>query len=653
MGKPAPRRFCLAASFGSGEPRRTARRVPSPSASFFELLEDRRLMSACPSIQPALTLAPQATHSTAISGYTPAQISHAYGFDQVTFSGNVKGDGTGQTIAIVDAFSDPNIVPDLNTFDTQFGLAAPKSLKIVNQSGGTNLPRADAGWASEIALDVEWAHAIAPGANILLVECNSDDDANLLAGVDFARNYKGVSSISLSWGGSEFNGETSSSYESHFTTPSGHSGVTFVAASGDESATFGPEWPASSKNVLSVGGTTLKTADPAGTYLSESAWNSSTGGSSRYEKEPSFQTAAQSTGKRTSPDVSYDANPSTGFAVYDSVGFEGITGWQVVGGTSAGTPQWAALVTIADQGRALSGLPALDGATGTLPALYQLYATASSPSYATYTASFNDITTTVTTVTGGGGFGDHGGFGGSGGFGGPGGFGGRGGWGRGFRAVRSNVNTTTTITGTGYDTSSGLGTPKANAVVTALLTVHTSNSTLISSAKSIVKPAAKVATSKSGKAKKSDIVGASDDSSIQSTSAEDQSDKAVAAASTPAFQQAVPLALRGQGDLDAATLAIQAALRQISSENGGATARAANGVSNSAAGQNGSSPTGGVAGNRRSSRQRHRDFLASRDRRRNRVGRRGRRRAASHRRLWPDARPCNHPRRANRRDGDG
>src|SRR5205807_2169565 len=110
----------------------------------------------------------------------------------ITFSGNIKGDGTGQTIAIVDAFNHPSIVADLNTFDAQFGIAAPPSFTIVNQNGGANLPRADAGWSSEIALDVEWAHAIAPGAKLLLVEASSDSDANLLAAVDYARKYPGV-----------------------------------------------------------------------------------------------------------------------------------------------------------------------------------------------------------------------------------------------------------------------------------------------------------------------------------------------------------------------------------------------------------------------------------------------------------------------------
>src|SRR5207244_12638818 len=115
------------------------------------------------------------------TGTTPTQIRHAYGFDQITFSnGTVKGDGSGETIAIVDAYDDPNIANDLHQFDVRFGLADPTFTK-VNQSGGSTPPAANGGWASEIALDVEWSHAIAPKANILLVEASSATYTNLFA----------------------------------------------------------------------------------------------------------------------------------------------------------------------------------------------------------------------------------------------------------------------------------------------------------------------------------------------------------------------------------------------------------------------------------------------------------------------------------------
>ena len=161
----------------------------------------------------------------------------------------MAGTGAGQTIAIVDAYNDPNIKSDLQVFDNQFGIAAPPSFNVVNQTGGANLPAADAGWSMEIALDVEWAHAIAPGANILLVEANSSSINDLVGAVNYARQAPGVTTVSMSWGGSEFAGE--STYDSYFTTPAGHAGVSFVAASGDSGGSG--EWPAVSPNVLGGG----------------------------------------------------------------------------------------------------------------------------------------------------------------------------------------------------------------------------------------------------------------------------------------------------------------------------------------------------------------------------------------------------------------
>ena len=251
------------------------------------------------------------------------------------------GNGAGQTIAIVDAYDDPNVASDLHKFDVQFGLSDPRFTK-VSQTGSAAYPSANQGWASEIALDVEWAHAIAPGANILLVEARSASMGDLLTAVNYARNYAGASVVSMSWGGGESRSETS--YDSYFTTPAGHAGVTFVASSGDDGA--GVSYPAISPNVLSVGGTLLTLK--SGNYSSETAWSGSGGGVSRYETEPSWQRGVQSYGTRTNPDVAFDANPSTGVAVYDSYGSGG---WAVYGGTSIGAPQWAGLIAIVDQGR--------------------------------------------------------------------------------------------------------------------------------------------------------------------------------------------------------------------------------------------------------------------------------------------------------------
>ena len=235
--------------------------------------------------------------------------------------------GAGETIAIVDAYSDPNIVSDLATADGYASIPAPPSFTVINQNGATSpLPSGNTGWGVEISLDVEWAHSIAPAANLLLVEANSSSLADLLKAVDTAASYPGVAVVSMSWGSSEFSSE--SSYDSNFTTPAGHSGVTFVASSGDSGGVV--EWPAASPNVLSVGGTTLS-LNSNNTWKSETAWSDSGGGVSRYEPTPSYQSGLGYS-RRATPDVSYDANPNTGFDIYDTYGYGGVLG---VGGTSA------------------------------------------------------------------------------------------------------------------------------------------------------------------------------------------------------------------------------------------------------------------------------------------------------------------------------
>jgi subtilase family serine protease len=387
--------------------RSAARRLPSHFADvIIEVVESRTLLSATgnvtvlPNIERAAIVSPAALQTTP-EGYTPAQIRKAYGFDQISLGGGVTADGSGQTIAIVDAYNDPNIVADLALFNQTFGLPAA-DLTIVNQDGGSKLPKTDAGWAGEIALDVEWAHAIAPGAKILLVEADSANTDDLMAAVDTARHADGVSTVSMSWGGSEFvsfgGGESSSqlAFDPFFTTPQGHTGVTFLAAAGDSGTSNGVQWPSSSPNVVAVGGTSLNFADSSGTYGSEGPWrgfrNGTSGGFSEVEIEPEYQTEAQQSGARSTPDVGYDADPNTGFAVYDSLAFEGVSGWQEIGGTSAGSPQWAALIAIANQGRALQGLGTLDGPTQTLPALYSVYGAPGTEDYSgSYADHYNDI----------------------------------------------------------------------------------------------------------------------------------------------------------------------------------------------------------------------------------------------------------------------
>ncbi len=315
--------------------------------------------------------------TSAPTGFAPVQIRHAYGFDQITFSnGAIQGDGTGQTIALIEAYDDPNIVSDLAAFDSYFNLPAPPSFVRVAENGSNSLPPVDprgAGtnnWELETALDVEWTHALAPGANILLIEAATNSFSDLIsASVNYARQQPGVAVISMSFGSNEFGGETG--YDSTLTTPVGHAGITFVASTGDAGSPS--EYPAFSPNVLGVGGTTLS-LDASDNYSGESAWGGSGGGISQFEGQPAYQhgVVTQSSTMRTLPDVAFDANSSSGVAVYDSYNNGTSSPWVRIAGTSFGAPSWGAMVAIADQGRMVAGLSSLDGRSQTLPTIYAL-----------------------------------------------------------------------------------------------------------------------------------------------------------------------------------------------------------------------------------------------------------------------------------------
>jgi subtilase family serine protease len=294
--------------------------------------------------------------TAAPTGLSPTQIRAAY---------NLPSTGGQATIAIVDAYDDPTVLNDLNVFSSQFGLPSVTSANFEKHMMASRIS-VDSGWALEISLDVQWAHAIAPNAKILLVEATSNSLTALLAAVNYARNRPDVVAISMSWGGSEFS--TESSYDSYFTSSYG---ACFFASSGDSGA--GVLWPAASRNVVGVGGTTLNFAVD-GSVASETAWSGSGGGISRYEAEPSYQVSYNvpgANGKRGVPDVSYDADPNSGVAVYDSTPYSGQSGWWQVGGTSAGAPQWAAIQSL--------GLSASNN---------NLYQAAKSSSYSSY---FRDI----------------------------------------------------------------------------------------------------------------------------------------------------------------------------------------------------------------------------------------------------------------------
>jgi subtilase family serine protease len=268
------------------------------------------------------------------TGLSPAAIKSVYGFSTSSTAGG------GKTVAIVDAYDDPSAESDLGVFSSMFGLPACTTangcFQKVNQRGGAAYPRTDPGWALEISLDVQWAHAIAPGAKILLVEADSNSFANLFAAEDYAKAH--AQYVSNSWGGSEFSGE--SGYDSHFQ----QSGVSFFVSSGD--AGLPAEYPSASPNVVSVGGTTLHFS--GSTFTGETGWSSGGGGCSGYEAATSAQSSfsqygqVNCGGRRATPDVSLDADPASGVSVYDSTRYQGRSGWFTVGGTSASSPMLAA-----------------------------------------------------------------------------------------------------------------------------------------------------------------------------------------------------------------------------------------------------------------------------------------------------------------------
>lgn len=272
------------------------------------------------------------------TGLSPATIKSAYSFSTSSTA------GSGKTIGIVDAYDDPTAANDLSVFSSQYGLPACTTsngcFTKVNQTGGSSLPKANSGWALEIALDIEWAHAIAPGASILLVEATSNSFANLLAAEDYAAAH--AQYVSNSWGGSESSGESSN--DSHFS----QTGVSFFVSAGD--AGLPAEYPSSSPNVISVGGTTLHFS--GGNFSSETGWTGGGGGCSAYETATTAQsgftnggshgyTQVNCNGKRATPDVSLDADPASGVSVYDTTRTQGQSGWFTVGGTSASSPMWA------------------------------------------------------------------------------------------------------------------------------------------------------------------------------------------------------------------------------------------------------------------------------------------------------------------------
>ena len=273
---------------------------------------------------------PEAKSFAGPSGLSPAQLRSAYG---------VPATGGSGVIAIVDAYNYATALNDFNVFATQFGLPKETSTNVTastNQvfqvvyASGTK-PTNNGGWAQEMALDIEWAHAMAPNAKIVLVEAASNSNANLIQAENVAKSLAGVKQVSNSWGGTE-SASLYTSYDSVFVQPN----VVFFASGGDTGGQR--NWPALSSNVVAVGGTTLKMSGT--TYLGETAWSGTGCGPSAYEARPAFQSVVQGLvgTHRGSDDISAIADPNTGVSVYDSTAVRGVSGWLVFGGTSVACP---------------------------------------------------------------------------------------------------------------------------------------------------------------------------------------------------------------------------------------------------------------------------------------------------------------------------
>lgn len=386
---------------------------------------------------------------SAATCYDPYQMRHAYGTDALIAAGL---DGKGKTIVIIDAFSDPYLLSDFNYFNTFYGLPSLNGLggaynaslgnfSIVTPDGP---PPANANWAGEITLDVEWSHAIAPGANIVLVEAKSNADADILSATKYAVDHNLGDVISQSFGENEACEDPGLlTLEHQIFAEATAKNITLFASAGDQGATQlncdgtayvkAASAPASDPLVTAVGGTELHAApycltalgcDPtenplAGTYQGEIVWNETSiggeaggGGFSVIYDEPPFQKSTLPGGKqRGEADVAYNA------AVYHGVLTRFLGSWYLFGGTSAGSPQWAAITAIADEQAGYSL-----GYINT--ALYHL-----SNARQQYAADYNDVTSGDNSFAGVTGF----------------------------------------SAGLGWDPPTGLGSPVANQITTALI----------------------------------------------------------------------------------------------------------------------------------------------------------------------------------------
>jgi len=277
------------------------------------------------------TMAARVTPNATVSGYGPSDLQSAYNLPSATA-------GSGQTVAIVDAYDDPTAEADLGVYRAQFGLPACTTangcFKKVNQSGGTAYPRKNGGWAQEISLDLDMVSAVCPNCHITLVEASSASFANLGAAVNEAASLH-PASISNSYGGSDTSDASAPYYN--------HPGIAVTASSGDSG--YGVQFPASSHYVTAVGGTSLT---HSGSSWSQSAWSGAGSGCSTLNTALTGQSGANTgCAKRAEADVSAVADPNTGVAVYDSTAYQGLSGWLVFGGTSVSSPIIASVYALA------------------------------------------------------------------------------------------------------------------------------------------------------------------------------------------------------------------------------------------------------------------------------------------------------------------
>ncbi len=300
--------------------------------------------ATAPSVFPAKTARPDSVPSAGYSYQTPASIACIYGLVPQTNGCNPNTVSTvvvggSNAIAIVDAYHYPYALSDLSKFSAQFGLPAP-NLTVVFASG-TQPATSPNSWEVEEALDLQTAHSLAPNAKLYLVEAASSSISDLMIAVAKATSLLtasgGRGEVSMSWGASEFSGETS--YDSYFTATN----VVYFASSGDAA---GVNWPCTSKNIVCVGGTTLNMSSSK-TYQNASAWVDTGGGYSTVVKKPSYQSSNSnltSSSYRGVPDIAMAADPNSGAWIFYTPSNTGASGWWIVGGTSWAAPMAAGVV---------------------------------------------------------------------------------------------------------------------------------------------------------------------------------------------------------------------------------------------------------------------------------------------------------------------